>query len=162
MRHTSDNSLISRALERPIVHRYKEIEDFPHALNDSQRWNWSTRLFITEARQNLTEAEKGGLPSKYTHQELEALEKTLIDHEKWLNEMVEKQKRVKMNEDPVLETSELRAKVKPLENHLQRLVRKKMPRPKKPVKASTSSSSSSAESTSSASAGGDPKRHVEL
>ena len=34
-----------RSLERPIVHRYKEIEVFPAALNNSQLWNWSTRGF---------------------------------------------------------------------------------------------------------------------
>ena len=102
-------------MEHPIVHRYKEIEEFPHALNTSQKINWTTRLFLTEAKDNLTVAEKGGSPSKYTKEELESLEKTLKDHERWLNEMVEKQKLVKMNEDPVLESSELRAKVKLLE-----------------------------------------------
>lgn len=150
-----------RALEKPIIHRYKEIEEFPRALNDSQRLNWSSRLFLTDAKNNLSEAEAGGPPSKYTREELDSLEKTLKDHEKWLNEMVEKQKSVKMNEDPVLESSDLREKVKPLETQLQKLVKKKMPRPKKTATKATSSSSStsSAEETTT---GGDRGRHEEL
>lgn len=94
-------------------------------------WNWNTRLFLTEARINLTAAEEGSLSYKHTKEELDGLERTLIDHEKWLNEWVEKQKSVKMNEDPVILSSEMRARAKTLENHLQRLVKKKTPRPLK-------------------------------
>ncbi|KAI0944585.1 hypothetical protein AcW1_002258 [Taiwanofungus camphoratus] len=119
------------SLEHPIIHRYKEIEEFPRALNNSQMWNWNTRLFLTEARINLTAAEEGSLSYKHTKEELDELERTLIDHEKWLNEWVEKQKSVKMNEDPVILSSEMRARAKTLENHLQRLVKKKTPRPLK-------------------------------
>ena len=75
---------VYRTLERPIVHRYKEIEAFPQALNNSQMWNWSTRMFLTEARQNLTKEMEADLPSKWTQDELDALEKTLKDHESWL------------------------------------------------------------------------------
>ncbi|KAH8079815.1 heat shock protein 70 family [Cristinia sonorae] len=135
------------SIERPVIHRYKEIEEFPKALNSSQMWNWSTRLFLTEAHQNLTASleDPNAPPSKYTREELDALEKTLREHEAWLHEMVEKQKLVKMNEDPVLESSVLKEKAKKLENHLQRLVKKKPPRVKKPT---TSSSASSTSSTS--------------
>ncbi|OBZ74655.1 Heat shock protein 17 [Grifola frondosa] len=125
------------SLERPVVHRYKEIEEFPKALNNSQMWNWSTRLFLTEAKSNLTKEEQGGPPSRYTKEELNGLEKTLIDHEKWLNEWVEKQKSVKMNEDPVILSSEMRARAKTLENHLQKLVKKKTPKPPKKTKTAT-------------------------
>ena len=69
-----------------MVHRYNEIKEFPHALNNSQMWNWSTRLFLTEAKQNLTAEEEAGVPSKWTREELADLEKTLKDHEKWLSE----------------------------------------------------------------------------
>ncbi|KZT03291.1 actin-like ATPase domain-containing protein [Laetiporus sulphureus 93-53] len=133
------------SLEHPIIHRYTEIEKFPHALNNSQLWNWQTRIFLGEARKNLTIAEDGGPPSKYTLEELEALEKTLAEHETWLDEWVEKQKSVKMNEDPVILTSEMRARVKPLQNHLERLLKKKVPRP---TKKSASSSTAQASETS--------------
>lgn len=136
-----------RKFEKPVMHRYTEIKEFPQALNNSQMWNWKTRMFITEAKMNLSVEEQGGEPSKYTQEEIDALEKTLKEHEIWLNEMVEKQKLVKMNEDPVLESSELRAKVKPLETHLQRLVKKKVPR-KKPSGSSSSTSSSASASAS--------------
>ncbi|KZT23014.1 actin-like ATPase domain-containing protein [Neolentinus lepideus HHB14362 ss-1] len=138
------------ALERPIVHRYKEIEEFPRALNNSQMWNWSTRLFLTEARQNLTAEEKGGPLSKYSKEELDELEKTLKEHEAWLNEKVEKQKTVKMNEDPAVESSDLKTRAKKLEDHLQRLVRRKVPLRTK--KTSTSSSAGTSETTSVSSA----------
>jgi len=70
-----------RSLERPIVHRYQEIEEFPKALNNSQMWNWSSRLFITEAKQNLTAEAEGGPPARYTQAEIDALEKTLKEHD---------------------------------------------------------------------------------
>ena len=62
-------------------------------------WNWSTRLFLTEAKQNLTAEEEAGVPYKWTREELEDLEKKLKDHEKWIEEWVEKQdrKRTRLN-----------------------------------------------------------------
>jgi len=140
------------SLERPIVHRYQEIEAFPQALNMSQMWNWSTRLFITEAHENLTAEAEAGLPSKWTKEELDALEKTLKEHESWLHEWVEKQKAVKMNEDPVIETTEMKARAKKLELHLQRLVKRKTPKAKKTKTSATPTSTSTAEETSSTSA----------
>ncbi|KAL4257706.1 Heat Shock Protein 70 (HSP70) [Pleurotus pulmonarius] len=128
-------------LERPIIHRYQEIEAFPRALNTSQMWNWSTRLFLTEAKANLTAEAAAGLPSKWTAEELTALEKTLLDHESWLNEWVEKQKSVKFNEDPVIETTEMKARAKVLETHLQKLVKRKVPKQTKPKTTSSATTS---------------------
>ncbi|KAL4245181.1 Heat Shock Protein 70 (HSP70) [Abortiporus biennis] len=153
------------SLEQPIIHRYREIEEFPVALNNSQMWNWSTRLFLTEAFENLTKAEKEETVSKYTEQELNDLEKALKEHEIWLNGVVEKQKKVKMNEDPAVESSELRAKAKVLENHLQKLVKKKVPKPKKSStssRTSTSSTTSTAKSSSESTASGSSSPHDEL
>jgi hypoxia up-regulated 1 len=117
-----------RALERPIVHRITEVEEFPQALNISQMWNWHTRLFLSEARENLTAEEQAGTTGRYTKTELEELEKTLKEHETWLNEWVEKRKKTPVNHDPVVETAEMRTRAKTLETHLQRLVQKKPPR----------------------------------
>ncbi|TFY76525.1 hypothetical protein EWM64_g7490, partial [Hericium alpestre] len=97
-------------------------------LNNSQMWNWQTRLFLTDARHNLTQEEASGAVEKYVREELDALERTLKEHERWLNEWVEKQKGVKMNEDPVVETSEMRERAGKLEKHLQQLVFKKPPK----------------------------------
>ena len=129
-----------RSLERPIAHRYKEIEEFPKALNNSQMWNWSSRLFITEAKQNLTAEAEGGPPARYTHAEIDSFEKTLREHEAWLAEWVAKQRQVPANQDPVLLTSEMKARAKTLENHLQKLWKKKVP-PKKKSNGSQGSSS---------------------
>lgn len=138
-------------LEKPIIHRYKEIEEFPVALNASQLMNWSTRMFITEAKQNLTTEEAGGPPARFTQQEIADLEKTLKEHEAWMSVAVEKQKAVKMNEDPVLESRELKEKVKPLENMLQKLMKKRAPRPvKKSTTTSTTTSSTAAPTQTSA------------
>ncbi|KAF8154153.1 Hsp70 protein-domain-containing protein [Crassisporium funariophilum] len=116
------------SLERPVIHRYQEIEAFPQALNNSQMWNWSTRLFLTEARQNLTAEAAADLPSKWTKDELDGLERTLKEHESWLSEWVEKQKNVKANQDPVIETAEMKARAKVLETHLQKLWKRKIPK----------------------------------
>lgn len=120
-----------RSLERPIAHRYKEIEEFPKALNNSQMWNWSSRLFITEAKQNLTAEAEGGPLARYTQAEIDALEKTLKEHEAWLAEWAAKQRQVPMDQDPVISTSEMKARAKTLENHLQMLWKKKAPPKKK-------------------------------
>ena len=141
----------SRSLEQPIIHRYKEIEEFPKALNVSQMMNWSARLFITEAKTNLTLAQETDIPPRITKEEIDSLEKTLKDHERWMNEEVEKQKKVKMNEDPVLESKTLREKVKPLESQLQKLMKKKVPRILKKSKTVSSSSPSLTVSESTAS-----------
>ncbi|KAK7039209.1 lumenal Hsp70 protein [Paramarasmius palmivorus] len=148
-----DKRIALESLERPIIHRYQEIEQFPQALNNSQMWNWSTRLFLTEARANLTAEEAAGQPSKWTREELDSLEKTLKEHESWLNTWVEKQKSVKSWEDPVIETTEMRARAKVLEQQLQKLMRRKVPKPKKTTTAATSATSSeAAESTEEAAA----------
>jgi hypoxia up-regulated 1 len=70
---------------------------------------------------------------------LDGLEKTLRDHERWLVEWVEKQKVIKSNEDPVIETTEMKARAKVLEQHLQRLWRRKVPKVK-PKRTSTTES----------------------
>ena len=95
-------------------------------------WNWSSRLFITEAKKNLTAEAEGGSPARYTQAEIDALEKTLKEHEAWLAEWVAKQRQVPMDQDPVILTSEMRARAKTLENHLQRLWKKKVPSKKRP------------------------------
>jgi len=127
-----DKRIALETLEKPIVHRYKEIEAFPEALNNSQKWNWHTRMFLTEARQNLTAEIEADLPSKWTSDELDALETTLKEHESWLNEWVEKQRSVKSYEDPVIETTEMKARAKVLETQLYKLVKRKIPKAKKP------------------------------
>lgn len=130
------------------MHRYKEIEDFPQALNNSQKWNWSTRLFLAEARENITADAIAGVPSKWTSEELDALEKALQEHEVWLNQGVERQKKTRMNEDPAIESKEMRERAKTLEQHLQKLVKRKAPKVKKmPAKSGDPSGSSSSEQT---------------
>jgi hypoxia up-regulated 1 len=129
-----DKRIALETLERPIIHRYQEIEAFPQALNNSQKWNWSTRLFLTEAHANLTAEIEADLPSKWTKEELDSLEKTLKEHEAWLSEWVEKQKSVKFNEDPVIETTEMKARAKVLEGQLHRLWKRKVPKAPKKLK----------------------------
>jgi len=129
--HFLDKRIVLESLEKPIIHRYKEIEAFPQALNNSQMWNWSARLFLTEARQNLTAEQSANLPSKWTKEELDALEKTLKEHESWLHMWVEKQKSVKPNEDPVIETTEMKARAKMLETQLMKLWKRRVPKTKK-------------------------------
>lgn len=173
----ADHETHNRSLERPIIHRYKEIEEFPQALNNSQMWNFHSRMFLSEARENLTAELETGALGKFTKEELDEFEKTLKDHERWLDEWVEKQKKVRMNEDPVILTSEMRARAKVLENHLQKLVKKRAPKvPKKSSStSSTSASSTAAESTTAdgtsategasstgAASSQDPHRHEEL
>ncbi|KAI5990421.1 heat shock protein 70 family [Pisolithus albus] len=108
------------SLERPIVHR---SGTGLHG-SSSQKPGPTSRP-----------RQAAGLPSKWTVEELDALEKAVVEHEAWLSDGVEKQKHVKMNEDPAIETREIRSRAKTLELHLQRLVKRKAPKAKKtPVK----------------------------
>ena len=109
-----------------------ETKEFPKALNNSQTWNWSSWLFITEARQNLTAEAEGGPSSRYTHAEIDFLEKMLRGHEAWLAEWAAKQPQVPMSQNPIILTSEMKARAKVPENHLQKLW-KKVPPTKRPV-----------------------------
>ena len=138
-------------MEKPIIHRYQEIEAFPQVLNNSQMWNWSTRLFLQDARQNLTAETAASLPSKWTKEELDGLERTLREHESWLSEWVERQKSVKANQDPVIETTEMKARAKVLETHLHKLWKRKVPK-KKPVSTSSSTVTSTTRSSTTAKA----------
>ena len=109
-------------------------------------WNWSTRLFLQEARINLTNEAAADLPSKWTSLELDALEKTLREHEAWLSEWVEKQKSVRSYENPVIETAEMKARAKVLESHLQRLWKRKVPKAvKKPKPTATTTTEATKE-----------------
>lgn len=112
------------------MHRYKEIESFPEVLNNSQKWNWHTRMFLAEARQNLTAEAEAGVPSKWTDEELDGLEQTLKVHEAWLDEWVEKQRSVKSYEDPVIETTEMKARAKQLETKLLKFMKRRVPKVK--------------------------------
>ena len=101
-------------------------------------------MFLQEARENLTAETAASLPSKWTKEELDGLEKTLREHESWLSEWVEKQKSVRANQDPVIETTEMKARAKVLETHLHKLWKRKVPKaPRKPVSTSSSTTTSS-------------------
>lgn len=109
-------------------------------------------MFITEARANLTSEQANDIPSKWTVDEIDSLEAALKDHEVWLNEWVEKQKSVKPNEDPVILTTEMKARAKTLENSLTKLMRRRLPKVRKTSSSTTSSTSSDSETTSATSA----------
>ena len=89
-----------------------------------------------------------GAPSKWTKEELDVLERTLREHETWLNEWVEKQKTVKMNEDPVIETAEMKARAKVLETQLSKLIKRKTP--KRKVTTTAAETTATTEATSAA------------
>lgn len=139
-------------------------------MNESQRVNWMSRLFITEARKNLTaELIPGNLPALHSNEELLHLESKLREHEAWLAERVEKQKSVRPNEDPVVHTEEMRTRAKALEKELLKLMRRKTPAKRK-GEGSSSGSTASASGTASSKAqqsqetpgDGDDKKHDEL
>ena len=134
------------------MHRYTEIQEWPRALNQSQMWNWSTRMFLTEAKLALEKAAAGGEPAPHDAEDVAALEKTLIEHEIWLNDAVERQKKVTMYDDPAVESAELRRRAKVLESHLQRVAKRKVPKRKTTKSKSETSTASTASSTSAAKA----------
>jgi hypoxia up-regulated 1 len=147
-------------LESPVQIRYKENETGPKAVDDLQQALWAGRVFLESARQNRTEEDTNGLPHKYTDEELEEVEKKLKENEAWLGPLVEKQKTLKRNDDPVFKTLELKARGIALQRQVMRLLKKKTPvKPKSSptTGSSTESASSSSSSSSPTSATNTPK-----
>ncbi|KDQ16953.1 hypothetical protein BOTBODRAFT_156336 [Botryobasidium botryosum FD-172 SS1] len=132
------------ALEKPIQTRYEENETGPGALTDLQQALFAGRMFLTSARQNETEELAAGLTPRFTADELEWVEKQLVDNEKWLEERLEVQKTLAKNDDPAFTTAEMKARGVTLQTYVLKLMRRKQPK----VKPTSTSSSSSATSTS--------------
>lgn len=105
-------------------------------------------MFILEARQNLTAEFDAGLPSRYTAAELDTLEGKMKEHEAWLGEWLDKQRKVKKNEDPVILTSEMKARAKTLEKEALKLSRRKAPKLKKSTTTTTTATESATGSES--------------
>ena len=144
------------------MHRYKEIESFPEVLNNSQKWNWHTRMFLAEARQNLTAEAEAGVPSKWTDEELNGLEQTLKAHEAWLDEWVEKQRSVKSYEDPVIEMTEMKARAKQLETKLLKFVKRRVPKVKAKKKVEEDAQATEESKPASSPAAEQDRQHDEL
>jgi hypoxia up-regulated 1 len=135
-----------RSLEKPIQTRYLERQGYPQALSDLQQAHWVTRIFLESAAQNATLEVKEGRPSKWTEEEIQDIERKLKDSEVWLNEGVEKQKKLKRcgDGDPPILINELKARGQTLQRQVQKLTRRKVP----PIRASTSTGTESTSATS--------------
>lgn len=139
------------AIERPIQNRNMEYSAAPQAVQDLQQAIYAGRVFLASARENMTLEAATGIPSKYTIEELEKIEKQVNEIASWLEEGIKKQNLLPKNEDPVLLEKDLRTRGVAMQKDVLKLLRRKAPK----VKPSSSSSegSSSTRSTSSTSSG---------
>lgn len=159
---------VYRAIEKPIQFRYEENEAAPKELENLQKALHAGQVFLQSAHQNRTLEEAEEIPHKYTLEELEDVKSRLKETEEWLKEGIEEQKKLKKNDDPVLISAEMKARGVTLQNHVMKLLRRKVPKvpPKKKdekKKETESSSSKAAESTkASEESKSEEHRHVEL
>ena len=115
------------------------------------------KVFVAEARTNLSEALKESRSSKYSVTELDALSTQASKDRSWLEDGMKKQASRGPDEDPVLLSADMDRRTKKLRDAVKRLVKRRIAktRPKtsqaKPASASSSSSASTTPAASSAS-----------
>lgn len=93
-------------------------------------------MFLESARQNYTIEEAQGTLHKYTVEEIDEVETRLNSVAAWLQEKMVAQRKLAINEDPVIFTSEVISRGKTLQNQVMRLLKRKAPKPK-PTSTST-------------------------
>ena len=120
-----------RRIEKPIQTRHIEAETLVPAIADLEQAFLATSTFLHSARQNYSLEEVADAPHKYTLEELDEVESRLNASMTWLKENSEKQKKLALHEDPVLLTAEVKARGVTLQNHAMKLLRRKVPKPKK-------------------------------
>jgi len=136
------------ALEKPIIRRFTEYKGRPKAIEDFQKAIIAGRAWFMEATQNMTEALTAGNLTRWSKEELEAVETMLKDYEMWAKEKMAAQKEVgeQMHIDPVLLNADLESRGKALQSMVLGLQKKPMPKAPK-VKASSTSASSEPKQT---------------
>ncbi|KAF8583385.1 actin-like ATPase domain-containing protein [Ramaria rubella] len=150
-------------IEKPIQQRYKESETIVPALADLEQALIAGNTFLESARQNFTIEAANEVPHKYTLEELEAVEARLTETTTWMREGAEKQKKLALHDDPVLLTAEVKARGVTLQNHVMRLLRRKVPKPKKvTTEAATENTSEEARPTTERVEEESPRDHDEL
>ena len=105
-------------MEKPIIRRFTEYKGRPKAIEDFQKAIIAGRAWFMEATQNMTEALTAGNLTRWSKEELEAVETMLKDYEMWAKEKMAAQKEVgeQMHIDPVLLNADLESRGKALQS----------------------------------------------
>ncbi|GJJ09364.1 hypothetical protein Clacol_003586 [Clathrus columnatus] len=130
------------ALEKPIQTRHMESEILLPSIQDLEQALQAGQVFLESARQNYTMEEASGVLHKYTWEEIEDVETRLKSTASWLEEKVKAQKALPLNEDPVLLSSDVISRGKAFQNHVMRLLKRKIPKAK-PTSTGTDSTANS-------------------
>ncbi|KIJ47301.1 hypothetical protein M422DRAFT_249147 [Sphaerobolus stellatus SS14] len=150
------------AIEQPIQLRHQEGQTRGSAIANFEQALLAGKAFIESAYQNYTIETESGAANKYTLEELDEVDARIKDLRSWLDEKLAKQKTLAKNDDPALLTSELEGKGMAFQQHVMRLLRRKIP--KKPVTSTTESASSSTVTESATTSTAEPTQdgHDEL
>ena len=120
------------------------------------------KVFVAEARTNLSEALKESRSSKYSVTELDALSTQASKDRSWLEDGMKKQASRGPDEDPVLLSADMDRRTKKLRDAVKRLVKRRIAktRPKtsqaKPASSTSASTTPAASSASSTPASSTP------
>ena len=107
--------LSPRSIEVPIQFRNTEAQNRKGSLEKFQQALFAGRAFIQSHAENITALSllpptDPPTPPKYTEDELNAVKLTMAGLEEWLGRLMDVQKELKPNEDPVMLVSELEKK----------------------------------------------------
>lgn len=125
-----------RAIEVPIQFRNTEAQNRAGALEKFQQALYAGRAFVQSHAANLTALAAlpptdPPTPEKYTEDEVNAVKLTMAGLEEWLGRLMDVQKGLKPNEDPVMLVSELEKKGLKFQELVMGLLKRKDPVPPK-------------------------------
>ncbi|KAL9931290.1 hypothetical protein V8E36_009800 [Tilletia maclaganii] len=143
-------------LVKPVEKRVTQATARKGTFAKFERVHKEANEFLLEARANLTLALAKNGSSKYSASELDTLERTLANDDKWFREGVEAQKKRGPDEDAAINVEEVEKRAKKVGDTIAKLKRRKIPKTRPKVSSSaTNSSSSSAKPTNSSKASED-------
>ncbi|GAA5966979.1 hypothetical protein JCM3765_004420 [Sporobolomyces pararoseus] len=124
-----------RELEKLVNHvlnRSIESSTRPNLIDKLEQLLTSSTLFHSSALSNQTNTSES-TPSRFTSEELTNFEKLFKETQNWLRDLIKKQSKLKLFQDPILKISDLEKKIKQLEGEFKKLENKKVPRAAKKV-----------------------------
>lgn len=124
------------SLVTPVEKRVSEKRVRGKAVSTLEKTQKQARLFLQEARANLTAAMENNLASKYSVSELDTFQTQLDKDSKWFEEKKAAQDKRGLDEDPAFKSDEVERRSKKINDTINRYKKRRVPktRPQKKEK----------------------------
>lgn len=133
--HFTDSHDVNRRLVKGVSSRSSEALLRPALIESFRAGLIEMAEFVTAARANTTASLAIPEPPHYTLVELEAFANMTMEATEWFESTLLAQDAIKVHENPVLKVAELERRFKVIESEYSRLLKKKAPRKRVPMKA---------------------------